>query len=419
MKNKMPKSLRFLITCALVAAVALIALYSVYRIWETPPEKNEAPLSARALPPEETVSPTPTAAEASAAEEPGGVYTLLVVGNDDGNGNTDTLLLCRLDTGSHSLHVVSIPRDTLVNADWEVRKVNAVYWGDRLQGGNGIDALRRHVRMLTGFEPDNYMVLDLKDLIYAVDLLGGLRFEVPQAMHYDDPTQNLHIHLEPGEQTLSGEQVMGLCRYRSGYVSGDLGRIEMQQNFLRASLEQFSSLGSIPNLMKAAEYLAGAVDTDLTAANMAWYARQALKCRGEDLQFETLPTESATVHKYSYAVVRLWDWLTMLNESFNPTDREITAADLDLVYRGENGFTGTQALRGAWYYSWTAPVAAPAATPGPEPTPEPSDGPRIITVTPGGAEVPEEAETPAVIVPDEGDNALTPGDDWIAAVTVG
>ncbi len=416
MKNNLPKSLRILLTCALAAAAALIALYSVYRLWETPPEKSEAPLSARALPQEES-SPTPTAAEAAATEEPGGVYTLLAVGNDDGNGNTDTILLCRLDTGAHSLHVVSIPRDTLVNADWELRKVNAVYWGDRLQGGSGIEALRRHVRMLTGFEPDNYLVLDLKDLIHAVDLLGGLRFDVPRAMHYDDPTQDLHIHLEPGEQTLSGEQVMGLCRYRSGYASGDLGRIEMQQRFLRASLEQFSALGSIPNLMKAAEYLAGAVDTDLTAANMAWYARQALKCRGEDLRFETLPTESATVHQYSYAVVRLQDWLNMLNESLKPTDREITAADLDLVYRGENGFAGTRELRGAWYYSWTAPVAAPA--PAPEPTPAAPEGPRIITVTPSASEAPEEAETPAVIVPDTEGDALTPGDDWIAAVTVG
>ncbi len=387
MNRKTPKFIRLLGTFALAAAALLIALYSGYMVWEQPPGKADAPLAARApqLPAEpvetpESETPAPTPAP---TEEPGGVYTVLLVGNDDGNGNTDTILLARLDTGAHSLRVVSIPRDTLVNVDWQVRKVNAVYWGDRLQGGSGIDALRRHIRMLTGFEPENYAVLDLADLVRAVDLLGGLDFDVPFAMHYDDPSQNLHIHLEAGEQHLSGEQVMGLLRYRSGYPTGDLGRIEMQQKFLRACLAQYAALGKVPNLMAAAEYLAGAVDTDLTAANMAWYLRQALRC-GADITFETLPTEPATVHGYSYAVVRLWDWLAMLNGGLNPTDREITAADLDLVYRGERGFTGTQELRGAWYYSGTPPVAPAAAVPpATEPTPEVPAGPKIISVYPG------------------------------------
>ena len=175
MNNKRPKFPRLLTTFALAAAVALIALYSVYMIWERPPEQDESPLGAKSLtPPTETpaqtAAPEPTPAE---TEEPGGVYTLLLVGNDDGNGNTDTILLCRLDTAAHTLHAVNIPRDTLINADWEVRKINAVYWTDRLQGGNGIDALKRHIRMLSGIEPDNYAVLDLADLITAVDLLGG------------------------------------------------------------------------------------------------------------------------------------------------------------------------------------------------------------------------------------------------------
>ena len=262
---------------------------------------------------------------------------------------------------------------------------------------------------------DIYADMLNKDLIRAVDLLGGVDFEVPMAMNYDDPTQNLHIHLQPGLQHLSGEQVMGLCRYRSGYASGDLGRIEMQQQFLRACLEQFTELGRVPNLMKVAEYLAGALDTDLTAANMAWYARQALLCR-EDLRFETLPTESAMVHNYSYAVVKLRDWLGMLNESLNPSDRESTASDLDVVYRGEQGYTGTQELRGSWYYSWTPPAPAPAApVPVPVQTAAPTPGPQIITVVPGGTPTPAEAETPAVVVPEE---SPKPEDDWIAAVVV-
>ena len=353
MNNKTPKTIRLLMTAALSLAVALIALYSVYMVWERPPEKSGSPLNAKApAPPTETPDALPASPTPAETEEPGTVYTLLLVGNDDGNGNTDTLLLCRLDTGAHTLRFVSIPRDTLINADWEVRKINAVYWTDRLYGGNGIDALRRQVAALCGFEPDGYAVVDLGDLIWAVDLMGGVDFEVPRAMHYDDPSQDLHIHLEPGAQHLDGEQVMGVCRYRSGYASGDLGRIEMQQRFLRSCLEQFTALGKVPNLLKVCEYLASEVDTDLSAANMAWFARQALRCRGEALRFETLPTEPATVHGYSYAVVRLWAWLDMINESLNPYDRELGIMDLNAVYTvWGGGYAGTQGyLDGDWYF---------------------------------------------------------------------
>ena len=49
---------------------------------------------------------------------------------------------------------VSIPRDTIINVEWDNRKLNSVYWGSKNNGGNGIDALRSHVKKLTGFDVD-------------------------------------------------------------------------------------------------------------------------------------------------------------------------------------------------------------------------------------------------------------------------
>ena len=70
MKNRMPKFVRLLLTAALLAAVALISLYSIYRIWEKPPEKNETPLEAKAMSPiGEEGSPEPTGAYAAMALE--------------------------------------------------------------------------------------------------------------------------------------------------------------------------------------------------------------------------------------------------------------------------------------------------------------------------------------------------------------
>ena len=78
---------------------------------------------------------------------------------------------------------------------------------------------------------------------------------------------------------------MGLVRFRYGYMNGDLDRINVQHDFLKAAAEQFLSQGSIPNASKVISILAGSMDTNLTAANMAYFARQLMMCSSEDIEF--------------------------------------------------------------------------------------------------------------------------------------
>ena len=363
-----------LLTLLCAAMLLLLALVCAYRIWERAPETSQAGL--RVYPsPAATAAPQPIAEREEPEPEPDpdalpegeaipsarqdGVYTILLVGNDDGNYNTDTLILGRIDTVQHRMDFVSIPRDTIVNSPWEVRKINAVYWGSRLNGGDGISALKRQIGRLCGFEPDCWAVVDLDVLVAAVDCIGGVYFDVPMAMDYEDPSQDLHIHLQPGYQLLDGEQAMELCRFRSGYVTGDLGRIEMQQEFLRACAGQFLSLGSIPHAPELVNLLAERLETDLSAANLAFLLRQLFLCRAEDIHFYTAPCSPATVSGYSYAVLELEPWLRLVNESLNPFDTPIGWQNVDLVYRSGDGFAGTAGLQDPDYYR-PRPTPAPA-----------------------------------------------------------
>jgi sugar/nucleoside kinase (ribokinase family) len=72
----------------------------------------------------------------------------------------------------------------------------------------------------------------------AVDAIGGVEADVPFDMHYDDPAQGLHIHLEKGRQRLDGKAAEQFLRYRSGYATGDLGRVDARSGFLRTVLSQ-------------------------------------------------------------------------------------------------------------------------------------------------------------------------------------
>ena len=151
----------------------------VYLRWERPPEIEM--ISAEAAAPEATPEPTEEPVEVTPAPTPeptptpeplpdgtplrlsrqqaslerkDGVYTILIVGVDQISESTDTMMVCRFDTNNHKIDCVSIPRDTLVNVAWDLRKLNAVYSASLHSGGTGIDNLSMHIKWLTGFDVD-------------------------------------------------------------------------------------------------------------------------------------------------------------------------------------------------------------------------------------------------------------------------
>ena len=350
-KSFFSRLLPALLALFLFAAILLIVLFC----WEAPPTlSDEGPEPVEAHPAaaqEELREPEPVLAVSANAARYRGVYTLLLAGRDDGNGCTDTILLGRLDTAAHSLDLVSLPRDTLINRDWQVRKLNAVYAGTANSGGEPGEGLKAEVRRLCGFTPDCYAVVDLAVFVEAVDLIGGIEFELPQAMDYDDAAQDLHIHLPAGTRRLSGEEAMGLVRFRAGYVNGDLDRVAVQQQFMDAALAQLLSLGAVPRLPELVTLLSSHTDTDLSAANIAWLARQILLCDREKIRFHTAPNTPATVAGLSYTLLEPEPWLAMINDCLSPYRAPIRMENLDLVWHDAAGFHATSgSLRGADYY---------------------------------------------------------------------
>ena len=347
---------RWLIIGGSGIAALVLAMVGGYFLWEQPPEIAEpnpvlADLSQTAETPSASAappSPTPDRGTAFETQRQDGVYTLLLAGSDDGTGNTDTIMVGRLDTVRHTANFVSIPRDTLINIDSPIRKSNGVYWTAVYSGASGSEALRRHVRKLTGFDVDCYAVIELDAFQRAVDALGGIWYDVPQRMYYEDGPV---IDLEPGYQLLNGEQAMWLCRFRSGYVNGDLDRIRVQHDFLKAAAEQFLQLGSIPNIPEVASILAESMDTNMTASNMAWFARQLLRCRSDDIRFYTAPNTPAYVHDLSYTFLDLYNWIQMINDCLNPGAQPVSEGQLDLVYLRGGEVCCTTAIQGMAYFS--------------------------------------------------------------------
>ena len=360
-KNKALTVLLIIIGGVLIMALGGLA---AYLMWEKPPElpaqPEEVELIIEATPeptatpePEPTPEPMPegTAFENSRKD---GVYTMLLVGLDQMSGSTDTIMVGRFDTVKHEVNLVSIPRDTITNTDSDIRKINSIYAGSLNWGGNGIDSLMTQIDWLTGFVPDCYAVLNLNTFIEIIDELGGVDFDVPEEMEYmyqDILGDEGYIYLAPGMQHLDGVHAMALCRYRVGYITGDYGRLETQHAFLKACADQFISLGNIPHARAVAEILGENLQTNLSTANIAWFMRQLMQCKSEDIHLYTMPSEGRVLQGYSYAVPHLWDWLEMINNSLNPFETPIEMWNMNLVYCDGDSYSGTQGyLDGAWYF---------------------------------------------------------------------
>ncbi len=271
-------------------------------------------------------------------------FTFLVIGRDTGGGgNTDTILLASYDVPNQELNVMSIPRDTMVNVSWEIKKINSVYpiYGG---GDKGIDALDKEISQLVGFVPDFQVVLEWKAVGELVDALGGITFDVPVNMRYTDPTQNLYINVKKGEQLLNGDLAMQVVRFRS-YPDGDLGRVKVQQDFLKAVVKKCLRLENMTKVTQLAKVFTQNVKTNLKVEEIAWFADKAIfsGLKMENVHFMTMPNQLASLwsptygNYQSYVVPIVSELVTMVNEQFNPYILNLNRNELDIMVVDANG----------------------------------------------------------------------------------
>ncbi len=191
------------------------------------------------------------------SHEPGGVVNILLMGTDDGGDRCDTIMLVNLNGETGKLNILSIPRDTAIasrNSNGSIiynssgvpvyNKINSYMAIGKQQVAKGNikvpeELVVRKVKEITGLPIHYFATVDFEGFINIIDALGGVDFEVPENMNYDDPYQNLHIHLKKGMQHLDGKAAHDFVRFRN-YRDGraDLARVDAQQNFIKELIRQ-------------------------------------------------------------------------------------------------------------------------------------------------------------------------------------
>lgn len=317
-------ALLLLLLTAATAYVGYHTLFQPLRQKNDPPGEDN-PTFQTGLPGEgDSSAPDPEEeARRSHLERKPDFYTILVSGVDDGNGGSDTNILVAVDAANDYIYGVSIPRDTKSVIHGKNRKINFAY------NSGGMELLSQVVSEQLGIPVDYTVLVNLRGFVALVDAIGGVTFDVPIDMDYEDPYQDLYIHIPKGVQTLNGTDALKVVRFREGYASQDIGRMETQQNFLKTVAKQTLRVDNLGRLNTFVKIFQTYVSTDLTVNNLAWLGKEAIGMGADAVSFSTLPGEwhSPYIYLDQDAVLEL------VNQYLNPYVEDRVAEDLHIPTR--------------------------------------------------------------------------------------
>ncbi|MBE7021687.1 MAG: LytR family transcriptional regulator [Ruminococcaceae bacterium] len=223
---------------------------------------------------------------------------VLLMGLDKGKTRADVIMVVSVDPKENTVKVLSIPRDTRAQySESRYDKINHA-----MGYKNPEETIIRLVRNITGMPIHYYCEIDFMGFRNVIDILGGVEYDVPINMHYDDPVQDLHIHVNKGLQVLDGEDAEGVVRFRNTYANGDYDRIALQQDFLKELFAQKLDAKYITKAPAIVNEIYDHVKTNFSVADATKYLGMLKKMTDDSLTTYTLPGNSQYISGISYFI---------------------------------------------------------------------------------------------------------------------
>ena len=232
-----------------------------------------------------------------------GEFRCLVLGistDEEGALLTDTIMVASYNPNTQKATLLSIPRDTYTgntpSRATAYEKINSVY----SRHEDPQDVLDE-VNEITGLDLKYYIIIKNEGFIKLVDAIGGVTFNVPIDMDYDDTSQDLHIHLKAGVQELDGDKAEQLVRFRHNndgtsypeeYGDNDTGRMRTQREFIMAVIQQTAKVENIFKLGQILEVAQENVLTNIDFNVAKDYIPYAVEFSTENLLTAVLPGEN-------------------------------------------------------------------------------------------------------------------------------
>ena len=274
-----------------------------------------------------------------------GEFRCLILGistDEEGALLTDTIMVASYNPNTQKATLLSIPRDTYTGTNpakaTAYEKINSVY--SRHQDAQDV---LDEVNEITGLDLKYYVIVKTEGFIKLVDAIGGVTFNVPIDMDYDDTSQDLHIHLKAGEQLLDGDKAEQLVRFRHNndgtsypqeYGDNDTGRMRTQREFIMAVIQQTAKVENIFKLGQILEVAEENVITNIDFNVAKDYIPYAVEFSTANLLTATLPGENTNKNSSG-------TWIFVHNQQETETLIQELFYDRDLEQPTEEGTENT------------------------------------------------------------------------------
>ena len=276
--------------------------------------------------------------------------TVLIMGvsEDISSKLTDTIMVASYNPKTQKATLLSIPRDTFVgknkNTATSYDKINALYQSSP-------EKTLAAVNKITGLDIKYYVVISNNALVQLVDEIGGVDFDVPINMDYDDSSQDLYIHLKKGQQKLTGEQAEGLVRFRknnngtsypSEYGDNDLGRMRTQREFITEVAKQTLQLKNITKIGSFIDIVKENVTTNIKNwSTIKDYVAYAVDFNTENIQTASIPGEAGYYNKLSFFIHNQKETDKLVTELFTEQNGTEENEETNTVQNESTGNTNT------------------------------------------------------------------------------
>lgn len=250
---------------------------------------------------------------------------VLACGVDKSDRLTDVIMYILYDVNNQKVNVLQIPRDSFVGTEYQTGKINSVY-GSVKNHNDGMKELKSVFQEQFSLDVDYTALITLKGVSNIIDSLGGVKMNIPFQMNYlPDRGQILY----PGEQIIDGEKAEWIVRFRSGYQNADIGRMNMQKEFLLAVLDTVRDKGRMAAVSALMQNF-GEVKTDMPIKKAISIANKAFEMKNEDINMFVLDGSGKMYGTYAVFELNKETTADILNENFRPDGKIVTADELGI-----------------------------------------------------------------------------------------
>ena len=276
------------------------------------------------------------------------------IGDTDNQSNksirrSDTIMVFNYNPNTKKAHLVSIPRDTMIEVDayldtgeyqryWKINSAYAL---------GGEEEITTHVESLLNIDINYIVEIDYNAFRSVVDALGGVEMTIQQDMYYDDEAQDLHINFTAGETVLlDGKKAEEFFRWRqnndgTGLENGDLDRIKNQQLFISKLVDKVLTPSIVFKVPKILEVISENVDTNMPANKLISLGMKMLRLKSSNLIMTTLKGQPETIYGQDFIVPYKEDNIDLINalnaDSSSSKDKIIAIKREDLKVLVLNG----------------------------------------------------------------------------------